>query len=159
MSGQPEAPDHADVVALPPVIYLASLGVGLLLHFLWPLGVVGGAALRIALGVAALGAGVLLVAVSIRALHRTQQDPDPRKPTPALVFEGPFLRSRNPIYVGLTLIQLGIGLALGSAWILLMLVPALLVMHYGVVLREEAYLERKFGDAYREYVARVRRWL
>jgi protein-S-isoprenylcysteine O-methyltransferase Ste14 len=68
-------------------------------------------------------------------------------------------RSRNPIYVGLFLIYVGIGVAARSPWILIFTLPLALVMRYGVVAREEAYLERRFGDAYRQYKTRVRRWL
>jgi protein-S-isoprenylcysteine O-methyltransferase Ste14 len=68
-------------------------------------------------------------------------------------------RSRNPIYVGLFLLYTGIGFVAHSPWILILLLPLALLIRYGVVAREEAYLERLFGDAYRDYKARVRRWL
>ena len=67
--------------------------------------------------------------------------------------------SRNPIYLGMFLVYLGIGLVVRSPSILLLAVPLAITIHYGVVVREEAYLERRFGDAYREYKARVGRWL
>ncbi len=67
--------------------------------------------------------------------------------------------SRNPIYIGMFLIYAGIGIAAGSPWILILALPLAIILHYGVVPREEAYLERRFGDAYRDYRARVRRWL
>jgi protein-S-isoprenylcysteine O-methyltransferase Ste14 len=81
------------------------------------------------------------------------------KPTTALVTEGPFRYSRNPIYVALTLLYVGVALLINALWILLLIVPAVLVLRYGVIAREEAYLARKFGDAYRQYMAQVRRWL
>ena len=77
----------------------------------------------------------------------------------ALVAEGPFRFSRNPIYVALTLIYCGIGVAADSGWVLGLAVPLLAVMRYGVIAPEERYLEAKFGDAYRDYKGRVRRWL
>ena len=67
--------------------------------------------------------------------------------------------SRNPIYVGMFLVYAGIGIAVRSPWILILTLPLAITMRYGVVAREEAYLERRFGDAYRDYKARVRRWL
>jgi protein-S-isoprenylcysteine O-methyltransferase Ste14 len=67
--------------------------------------------------------------------------------------------SRNPIYVGMFLIYGGIGIAVRSPWILILAPPLAIVMRYGVVAREEAYLEERFGDAHRAYKTRVRRWL
>lgn len=72
---------------------------------------------------------------------------------------GPYRFTRNPIYIGLSAVYLGIAALAGSLWIALMLVPALFILQFGVVLREEAYLERRFGDDYRAYRARVPRWI
>jgi protein-S-isoprenylcysteine O-methyltransferase Ste14 len=90
---------------------------------------------------------------------RTQQDPDPRTPTPELIVGGPYRFSRNPIYLGMTLLQAGIGLALGNLWIVLLLAPVLFVLQRAVIEPEETYLARRFGEAYAGYRARVRRWL
>jgi protein-S-isoprenylcysteine O-methyltransferase Ste14 len=57
------------------------------------------------------------------------------------------------------LVYAGIGIAADSQWILILALPLAIALRYGVVAREEAYLERRFGDAYRDYKARVRRWL
>ena len=92
-------------------------------------------------------------------MRRTQQDPDPRTPSPELIPGGPYRYTRNPMYVGMTLIQAGIGIALGNLWILLLLVPTLWILRRSVIEKEEAYLERKFGDSYLRYRASVRRWL
>ena len=72
---------------------------------------------------------------------------------------GPYRISRNPLYLGLTLIYLALTLAVDTWWGIALLLPLLVVLHHGVVLREERYLERKFGDTYRLYRARVRRYL
>ena len=77
----------------------------------------------------------------------------------ALVTTGIHGWSRNPIYVGMLLIYAGIGVAARSPWILILVLPLFVILRYGVVAREEAYLERRFGDSYRDYKARVRRWL
>jgi protein-S-isoprenylcysteine O-methyltransferase Ste14 len=87
------------------------------------------------------------------------QHPDPRKPTPAISRDGPYRFTRNPMYVGGGLVQLGIGIALGNAWIVALLIPVVLLIHYGAILPEERYLERKFGDEYTRFKASVRRWL
>jgi protein-S-isoprenylcysteine O-methyltransferase Ste14 len=76
-----------------------------------------------------------------------------------LVTTGIHSWSRNPIYLGLFLVYGGIGVAAGSLWALIVAVPLAITIRYGVVAREEAYLERRFGDAYRDYKAHVRRWL
>ena len=78
-------------------------------------------------------------------------DPDVRSRsvpprTTAIVTTGPYHFSRNPIYLAFTLLQLGIGFWVNSAWVVGMLVPTLLVMSYGVIAREERYPERKFGE-------------
>ena len=84
---------------------------------------------------------------------------EPYKPTSAIVSDGLYGLSRNPIYVALTLIYLGIGVAIDSPWILALVVPVLLVMRTGVIAREERYLERKFGAEYLDYKVSVRRWV
>ena len=92
-------------------------------------------------------------------MHRHQTSPLPERPTTAIVSDGPFRISRNPIYLGFTCITLGCALWLNALWVLLVLVPVLFVVQYGVIRREERYLEGKFGGQYLEYKARVRRWL
>jgi hypothetical protein len=80
-------------------------------------------------------------------------------PTTTIVESGPYRFTRNPIYLGMFLGLIGLAIAFDNLWLLMMLVPFALVIRYGVVAREEAYLERKFGDVYRGYRSRVRRWL
>ena len=72
---------------------------------------------------------------------------------------GPFRYSRNPLYLGLILLYAGIATAVDAVVVLVFLVPAVVVLYYGVIVREERYLERAFGEDYRSYKARVRRWL
>jgi Phospholipid methyltransferase len=83
----------------------------------------------------------------------------PFKPTMSIVTPGPFRFTRNPLYLGVTLIYCGLALVSNTWWCFVLLVPVLLLIHLGVVTREERYLERKFGDSYRQYRARVRRYL
>jgi protein-S-isoprenylcysteine O-methyltransferase Ste14 len=80
-------------------------------------------------------------------------------PTTSIVDTGPYRFTRNPIYLGMMLGLVGLAIAFDSPWPLVTLVPFALVIRYGVVAREEAYLERTFGEVYRRYRARVRRWL
>ena len=81
------------------------------------------------------------------------------KPTMSIVTAGPFRFTRNPLYLGVTLIYCGLALVSNTWWGFVLLVPVLLLIHFGVVAREERYLERKFGDSYRQYRASVRRYL
>jgi protein-S-isoprenylcysteine O-methyltransferase Ste14 len=97
--------------------------------------------------------------LAIAQFRRAGTDVQTHTPTAAIVDTGVFALSRNPIYVGAHIGTVGVAIALDSLWILAMLVPFYLVIRYGVVAREEAYLERTFGDAYLIYKVRVRRWL
>jgi len=151
--------DGADVRVLPPVLFLGSIGLGVMLGWLAPLELAAGGRLRVLLGLALITLGIAAGAWTIVWMRRTAQDPDPRKPTPELIFAGPFRISRNPIYVGMALLQAGVGLALGNGWVLLLLPPTLWLLLRQVIEREEAYLARKFGEPYETYRRSVRRWL
>lgn len=104
-------------------------------------------------------AGVTVFAAGIRSFSNAATPVQGTKPTEALVTTGIHGWSRNPIYLGMFLVYLGIGLVVRSPWILMLTLPLAVTMRYGVVAREEVYLERRFGDAYRGYKARVRRWM
>jgi protein-S-isoprenylcysteine O-methyltransferase Ste14 len=90
---------------------------------------------------------------------RTGQNPLPWKPTPELIFQGPYRFTRNPMYLGATLIVFGLGLAMDNLWISLFALPGLLVVHAIAVVPEERYLSLKFGESYKKYLAQVRRYL
>ena len=92
-------------------------------------------------------------------MRATGTNVDPTLPTTAIVVSGPFRFSRNPLYLALTLVYSGLTLAFNVWWGVVVLIPLLAVMHRGVVVREERYLERKFGERYRQYRSRVRRYL
>jgi protein-S-isoprenylcysteine O-methyltransferase Ste14 len=155
----PETADHAEVRVLPPLLFLGSIALGVLVQLALPLRFASQSGLRVPFGLAAVGLGVAALAWTIVWMRRTHQDPDPRKPSPELIVGGPFRWSRNPIYVGMTLIQAGVGIALGNLWLLLLLVPTVAVLQREVIAKEEAYLTRKFGDPYVAYQRSVRRWL
>jgi protein-S-isoprenylcysteine O-methyltransferase Ste14 len=110
------------------------------------------------------GGGVILIGIAIMAagVRNFSRAPTPvpsNQPVRVLVTAGIHGWSRNPIYIGMFLVYAGIGMAARSQWILILALPLAITLRYGVVAREEAYLERRFGDAYRHYKARVRRWL
>jgi protein-S-isoprenylcysteine O-methyltransferase Ste14 len=104
-------------------------------------------------------AGIAVFAAGIRNFSSAATPVQGTKPTRTLVTTGIHGRSRNPIYLGMLLVYGGIGLTVRSPWILILGLPLAVTIRYGVVAREEAYLKRRFGDAYRDYKARVRRWL
>ncbi|MGI8724247.1 MAG: methyltransferase family protein [Methyloceanibacter sp.] len=153
--------DHANVAIKPPLLFLAALGLGCLLSLAVPIGPAlaspNGATLAAGLGL--IVGGLVLAVLSAQRFQRAGTSVVPDWPATALVTTGLYARSRNPIYVGLILVYVGLSIALTSVWALLLLVPVLLILQQGVVLREEAYLERKFGEAYAAYKARVPRWL
>lgn len=104
-------------------------------------------------------AGIAIAVAARRVMLAAKTNINPFKPTTAIVCSGPFHFTRNPLYVSLTLIFLGVSLAVNTWWTLVIIGPVLLFIHFGVVKREERYLEGKFGENYREYRSRVRRYL
>ncbi len=150
--------DNAGVVAPAPVIYGAAIAVGLSAEFALPLAPLP-RPVGFWLGVAIIAASISIVVSAFRALARARTAFDARKPTISIVTDGAFRYSRNPTYLSLTLLHVGVALVLGSLWVLLMVVPAVAAIHWGVVLREERYLEAKFGEEYRSYARKVRRWV
>lgn len=150
----------AGVVARPPLVFLAAVLLGLAADRLLPLpfAVPAGGLVPWIAGALVL-AGVALAAAGARNFSRAATPVPTDKPVRALVTTGIHGRTRNPIYLGFFLLYWGIAAAAESGWILILTLPLAIVIRYGVVAREEAYLERRFGDAYRTYKARVRRWL
>ncbi len=152
------AHDTAGVLAPPPVIYGTPLVLGVLLQRVRPTAVMPHGLTRPLGGLLLAGGSALLVwsAVTMRQAHTPI---DPREPVARMVTGGPFRRSRNPIYISLTLLYVGITVLGNTLWPLLFLPAVVRVMQRGVIEREERYLERTFGDEYRRYKSRVRRWL
>ena len=152
------APDKANVIAPPPLIYGTAFIIGLLVHRAFPVPVLP-EKLADWIGVVLILVSFPIAITAFRAMIHAQTSFDTRKPTTAIVTEGPFRYSRNPMYVSLTLLYLGVALILNVLWILLLVVPLVVVVQRGVIAREEAYLERKFGEDYRRYKVQVRRWV
>lgn len=150
--------ESADVIAPPPFLYAGPLVLGLLLQWRRPKSLVPGGAGR-TVGALLVGLGATLVVNGFRTLRSAGEHPDPSQPTHALVTTGPYSFSRNPLYLALTLIYSGITLVANSFWSALFAPVVLLVVRRGVIDREEQYLERRFGDEYRQYKHQVRRWI
>jgi protein-S-isoprenylcysteine O-methyltransferase Ste14 len=150
--------DTAGVVAPPPLIFLGGLAVGFGLEALLPSASLPGA-LRWVLGGLLLVAGLTLLGSFNAAFRRKDTAVEPWKPTTAIVTSGPYRLTRNPAYLGMALVYLGIVLLSESLWVLVPLPFVLAVIDRGVIAREERYLERKFGAEYTDYKTRVRRWI
>jgi protein-S-isoprenylcysteine O-methyltransferase Ste14 len=152
--------DGAAVRFPPPLVYLIAVFVGVLLHaFVLPLPLELPGSARVTVALAAALLGLAIGGTAFGLFRRTGQDPTPWKSTPEIISTGIYRFTRNPMYVGMALIQVGIGVGLGNAWILAFVPPVLVVVYRIAVRHEEAYLERKFGQPYRTYKASVRRWL
>ena len=157
MAGQALQHSHPDVVAPPPLLFLGPLLAGLLLDRLIP-APRPPRALRF-LGLPVLAAGVGLAGWFASTMIRAGTPMDPYESPTALVTDGPFELSRNPGYLGFSLIYSGIALLTRAGWPWLLLPGVVALMNHGVIEREEAFLEDRFGRPYLDYKARVRRWL
>lgn len=158
-AGRPS--DTAGVIAPPPLLALIAIVLGLLLDWLLPaylLSTILSWGTRILLGVELMAAGVALVMVAERAFRAAGTEVKPWKPSTAVVSTGIFGWLRNPMYVGGTAFVLGLAILLASDWMVVMTVVLALVLHFGVVLREERYLTARFGEPYVRYLRTVPRY-
>jgi|ERR1041385_1459995 protein-S-isoprenylcysteine O-methyltransferase Ste14 len=152
--------DRARIIAPPPLLALACIGLAFLARYFVPLRL----SVRAYPIEAAIGVFMLVTAISIIVFARQHfvahgTHPNPYRPTKALVDTGPFSFSRNPIYVAFLVFVLGFTFVANSFWFVIAAFVLFPVLHFGVVKREEAYLRTKFGAQYEEYCSRVRRWI
>jgi protein-S-isoprenylcysteine O-methyltransferase Ste14 len=145
------------VIAFPPLIYAGPLALGLLLNAVIPVRFLPRSVTW--LGFPLIGSGLVVGAAAVRTMRRSGTNVNPSEPATALVTNGPFRFSRNPIYLTFTLLYSGVAILANALWVALPLPIILVVIQRGVIEREERYLERRFGTAYRQYKDGVRRWL
>jgi len=152
--------DHPQVIVFPPAILAGTIALGFALQWLLPAELLANIDInwRIALGIALVFAGVLLAASGRRSLVRLGTNVSPLQPTTVLATGGVYQWTRNPLYTGGTFVMLGIAFVFALDWLVLLIVPSLFILHFGVVRREEQYLERKFGEQYRQYKLQVPRY-
>ncbi len=153
--------DHANVPVLPPVLFATAVAVAYALRALVPFhlvplaleprATVAGSALAVV--------GAALGAWALGTFFRERTTPHPNHSVSTLVTHGPYRLSRNPMYVGASVALVGVALIANTGWLLAVLPPLWLLLRRLVIEREEAYLERKFGEEYRAFAARTRRWL
>ncbi len=150
--------DSPDVLVFPPLLPAGTFLLSLFLNHFFPLRLVGAMGVRVCGGMI-LAAGIALMAWGRRTMVRAGTNVPPHKPTLAIVTSGPFRFTRNPLYLGGSTAYIGLAVALNLAWPLILFAPLMLLLHWGIVRREESYLEAKFGDVYLAYKSSVRRWV
>ena len=142
----------------PPFVYLGAIVLGLVLHLVWPLRIASPWLVR------PIGAVVILLAVvlfrsAVRTFRAAGTPVPGNQPTTTIVHAGPYRFTRNPIYLAFSLFHLGVALCVNSLAMVITLVPAVAVMSFVVIPREERYLEAQFPSEYLSYKASVRRWV
>jgi protein-S-isoprenylcysteine O-methyltransferase Ste14 len=154
-----ETTDRSNAVIRPPIAWALAFAAGLAIDQLYPLRWIPATWSTVWIGVIVFAAGFALAIWAIVTFRKAGTRVETTKPTMAIVTQGPYRFTRNPIYLGMFLGRTGLAIGFDNLWILATLIPFYLVLRYGVVAREEAYLEHKFGDVYSDYKSRVRRWL
>lgn len=153
--------DNPGVIAPPPFIYMGGLALGLLLHRLLPLKYLPPAVrgIGLTLGSTGISMGLSFFLSAFQQMRNANTNINPAQPATTIVAEGPFRFTRNPIYLSMTLLYIGIMFLVNSLWMMFILPIILVLINFGVIAREERYLESKFGAQYLDYKQRVRRWL
>ena len=152
-------PDSANAAIRPPIALVLTIVAALVAERIISLPLFAASAFVRGLGALLLSLGLALAIWAIVTFRRSGTAVQTSKPTSLIVENGPYRLTRNPIYLGMLALMIGLALSAGTAWLLLVMIPFYAVIRLGVIAREEAYLERKFGAAYRDYKSRVRRWL
>ena len=153
--------DTPNRIPWPPILFLAAILLALILHWQAALPWPGGVARFVlaAIGLCLMGAGVALDVAAFRLFRKHRTSILPNRAASSLITEGPFTRSRNPIYLGNTLAIFGTGMLFGVAWLVLAALAAALAVQKLAIEREEAHLEASFGALWRDYAAKTPRWL
>jgi protein-S-isoprenylcysteine O-methyltransferase Ste14 len=154
-----QATDHSNAIVRPPLAWALAFIAGLLLDRLYPLPFLPPSFPARWLGIIVFAAAFGFALWAIATIRISGSAVETVNPTTTIVTYGPFEYTRNPIYLSMLVGQIGLAIGLNTLWILVTLIPFYFVLRYGVIAREESYLERKFGSAYLDYKARVRRWL
>ena len=153
-----ESKDHPGVIAFPPLILAVHVTAGGVAYWLWPIPLLPSIAARTIGVILAVAAGAQAFWAA-RKMKRAGTNVRPSLPTTAIVATGPYRYSRNPMYLSLCLLYLGLSLLINGVLPVLFLVPLALTLHFGVIRREERSLPAKFGETYLAYQCRVRRWI
>ena len=150
---------HSHPWKISDVVIFPLLALGLGAEWLWPTGFGFPRTPALVLGLAIAVAGFLLIYRSKQTLDRAEQPSLPGEATTRLVTTGPFRWSRNPNYLGAIIAMIGGAIAVDSLWLIAPAGLAIVILTYWMILPEERYLENQFGDVYRAYARKTRRWL
>jgi len=150
--------DTSGVTIPPPIVYFLFILIGIGLNYLWPFSFFP-QSIQGPIGYTIIALSLILFGLVLREFSRSSTSIDHRKSTTAIISSGPFRYSRNPVYLSLTILAIGVSFVVDSLWVIIMTIPAILIVHYAVILKEEAYLIKIFGDKYRHYMNSVRRWI
>jgi protein-S-isoprenylcysteine O-methyltransferase Ste14 len=157
-----EPKDAAVVRVFPPAVPLLTILLGVGLDRIWPVhrGAEPSSIVRFGVGGLIVAASVLALGLwSVLLVRGSGQSENPWKPTLRIVDRGPYRITRNPMYLQMVLVCVGFAIILWNAWVLALTPLCAWVLQWFAILPEEAYLDRKFGDAYGAYRRRVRRWI
>lgn len=147
------------VLAPPPLLFAGALAAGAALEWIAPFRPAASWAWRVAFGLPWIVVGAVLLLAALRSLRAAGTTMSPFGGSTAVVTKGPYAFTRNPIYLGMVAVYVGIAFVFGLVWGLLLLPAVFLLVDAAIVRREEAYLAERFGGAYLDYRRRVRRWL
>ena len=153
-----DRPDNPGVIAFPPLIFLVNAVISVLVHLFIRVPIMR-YGLCLACGIVFIILAPTLALSALRTMKAAGTNVHPSEPAITIVRGGPFRFTRNPMYLALCLLQIALGFSLNNWITLLFVVPLALILHYGVVLREERYLTTKFGEPYLQYKSQVRRWI
>lgn len=154
--------DNPELPVLPPVLPLGALVLAITLDWLLPLQVLAAPIsvnLQVVIGAFLTAGGIWLAATARRLFEREGTNVIPTQPALKIVTSGPYRFTRNPMYLGMILVLLGISLILSLEWGVILTPVLWLTLDRLIVVREEAYLRRKFGPTYEALLTRTRRWL
>lgn len=143
----------------PPLVAFLLIAVGVGIHFAFPARLLPEGWIQFVVAAPLVVLGIALAARSVKSFDLASTDERYAEPTSALVQDGPYTRTRNPMFLGLALLHLGVVVAANAAWALIGVPVLIIYLRYGVISREERFLEERFGDEYRSYKRRVPRWI
>ncbi len=150
--------DHSNAIVIPPLLYLGFFALGSLLDFFLPQPLLPDLP-QYLVGGGMIACSLVIITLVLPRFRKSETTFSVHGPSTSIITTGPYRFSRNPAYVSLTLLYLGLAVVIDSIWIAGLVVPVLVILRFGVIAREEKYLERKFGADYLDYKNSVRRWL
>ncbi len=152
--------DSAPVKFPPPLVYIVSIVLGVMLQkYVYSIQMVRIFHIQTIFAILAIAMGVILLIFSLRLFKLSGQRPEPWTSTPEIIARSVYRISRNPMYLGMSLLQMGIAAAVVNLWMLVLVIPSMVSIYWIAIRHEEAYLEKKFGHSYLQYKNSVRRWI